>query len=472
MAKLAKAQSEDEFIRAASQIVLDPASFARHFLGHTIWDLQEQIMQAVAKNPLVCVKACHASGKTFVAAQLTLWWLARHPGTGIVITTAPTWPQVEALLWAEIHTAVAKSVWPYPNPTKTQMHLGPKNYARGLSTDEAERFQGFHGDVLIIVDEAPGVRQALFQAIDGIRAGGKVHVLLLGNPTIPGGAFFEAFKSPLWEKFTIDAFDTPNLYGVTEDDIAALPEDPNDLTREQAEWLAVCPFPYLTTRQWVWEKYNHWKPESPIYQARVRGRFPTDSDEMMFPFYLVENARALKEEDPGAPISAGLDIAGPGEDETVLYWRRALNIKGLHTWRIPDAKHAVTAAIKRIQAQTVNADSGGLGYHLFTHLRDHKIAARPIVAQSSPRDKDRFLNLKAEMYWDFRMALDAQLVGGLTDGATIDQLLTVLYDDSTGKVAVESKKVARKGRGIKSPDRAEALIMSFAENVIPPLRCY
>ena len=89
----------------------------------------------------------------------------------------------------------------------------------GISTDRGVRFQGYHGHILVIIDEAPGVSAETWEAIEGIRAGDDVHVLALGNPTSSGGPFYEAFTSGGrdWETFTISAFDTPNLRGLTID---------------------------------------------------------------------------------------------------------------------------------------------------------------------------------------------------------------------------------------------------------------
>jgi hypothetical protein len=61
------------------------------------------------------VKACHASGKTFTAAETVLWWVILHQDA-IAITTAPTRTQVERLLWGEIHQAVGRAEIQYPKP--------------------------------------------------------------------------------------------------------------------------------------------------------------------------------------------------------------------------------------------------------------------------------------------------------------------------------------------------------------------
>ena len=48
-------------------------------------------------------------------------------------------------------------------------------------------------------------------------AAGKVHIIMAGNPTMPSGAFFDAFtrERALWHGIGIDAFDSPNLKGLT-----------------------------------------------------------------------------------------------------------------------------------------------------------------------------------------------------------------------------------------------------------------
>ena len=71
-----------------STSLTDPVHFAGDVLGSSLWRRQRDIMRAVATKPLVAVKACHASGKTYQAARLALFWLMRYP-EGKVINTAP-----------------------------------------------------------------------------------------------------------------------------------------------------------------------------------------------------------------------------------------------------------------------------------------------------------------------------------------------------------------------------------------------
>ena len=194
----------------------DPVYFASDVLGSVLWRRQRDIMRAVARKPLVAVKACHASGKTYLAARFALWWLLRYP-EGKVINTAPGWRQVR-LMWDEIRLAATQSRIEFPVPSATELRISDANYIQGISTNEAVKFQGIHGrQILIIADEAPGIRADIWDAIEGVRAGGDVHVLMLGNPVIPSGYYFNALGRgrTIWTTFTISAFDTPNLAGVT-----------------------------------------------------------------------------------------------------------------------------------------------------------------------------------------------------------------------------------------------------------------
>src|SRR5437660_12544067 len=79
----------------------DPLWFARMVLGAKLWKAQREILAAVARHSRVAVKSCHASGKTYAIAVAVLWWLVAHSDV-IVVTTAPTWLQVEKVIWGGV----------------------------------------------------------------------------------------------------------------------------------------------------------------------------------------------------------------------------------------------------------------------------------------------------------------------------------------------------------------------------------
>jgi hypothetical protein len=103
-------------------------------------------MRAMAKpNARVAVAGCHSSTKTYTFAEIALWFVARYKD-GIAITTAPTDRQVEAIMWGEIRSALARSRIRFPKTNLTKLSIGEKNYAEGFTTnkgDQAVRFQGY-----------------------------------------------------------------------------------------------------------------------------------------------------------------------------------------------------------------------------------------------------------------------------------------------------------------------------------------
>ncbi len=75
----------------------EPGRFAREVLGSCWWEAQEEIAAALAQHRRVAVKAANGVGKTYLAADLALWFLYSFQPS-VVLTTAPTWRQVETLL--------------------------------------------------------------------------------------------------------------------------------------------------------------------------------------------------------------------------------------------------------------------------------------------------------------------------------------------------------------------------------------
>jgi phage terminase large subunit len=75
--------------------------------------------------------------------------------------------------------------------------------------------------------------------------------------------------------------------------------------------------PYLVGRRWVYEKFWEWGEQSPLWQARVRGQFPMQSEDTLISLAWLEAARASAV-DPGDEVVGGIDVAGSGKDETVV----------------------------------------------------------------------------------------------------------------------------------------------------------
>ncbi|GAH66629.1 unnamed protein product, partial [marine sediment metagenome] len=261
----------------------DAALFAREVLGLELTASQEAVLQSLGTHTKTAVKSCHGAGKTFLAAVAVLWFeFTRDPAE--VVTTAPTGHQVRDLLWKEINkgwrllprelSACGECLMTRIKMLDADGQEKPGHVAYGFSTDDTDYFQGIHGEhLLVIVDEAAGVAEPIFEAIDTLGIGGEYRELLIGNPTSTKGTFREAFRDAAlgYNPLTIAAEDTPNWTG----------EDVSDAVRQQLLQPA---------------KVEEWRRKhgesSAWFQARVHAKFPTlDARDVIVPLQWMEDAQ-------------------------------------------------------------------------------------------------------------------------------------------------------------------------------------
>jgi phage terminase large subunit len=444
-----------------------PIEFQESILRRKLWKKQRQISDAVVNKRSVSVKGCHGSGKTFTVAGLVPYEILASDEK-VVLTIAPTLRQVK-LMWNEIETAIQAIPAKLPERTTTGWQYADKRFALGFSSSKGVNAQGFHGkDVLIIADEAIGIASDLWDAVEGIRAAGRVRLVKLCNPTVPEGAPYEDFtrNRAFTECITISAFDTPNLEGLTMESLLELSE----------EELDRAPFPWLTRRRWVKEMYFKWGPTNPRFQARVLGEFPTQADDSVFSLADIEKASLPYEaedlkrivEKGGFTIQVGVDVAGPGEDETAATARIGEYIIKRESWSEADSRGKVARFLSALRITFPGAkiivvvDTVGLGFHFGTHLLDLRYDVRPFIAGMKPREPVLFANWKAEAYWGLRERMKLGQVKGIEDEDTKAQLSGIRYRETpAGRIEIESKDEA-KARGSNSPDRAESLVMAFS----------
>lgn len=457
--------------------ILDrPSQFAEYILEDSLWWLQRIILDALMPpSARVAVGACHSSGKTRLAADAAVWWLQRSQ-TSICITTAPSWAQVETQMWKEIHSALARSQLAYPAALQTRLVVADDRWLRGLSTNQGVRFQGHHGsDILIIMDEAIGILPHIWEAIEGIRAGGDVRQLALANPTDMGTTMSDILEgeTPGWDVYRISAFLTPNLAGlgidVDGEGVERLLELPDSVIHDN-------PRSYLTTRSWVRDRLKAWGTESPEWDSRVLGRLPRQSVYAIYPTEKLHEAgrREVEEvpDDQSRVLTGGIDVAGPGDDLTVVALRYKDTLHRVEEYAEADPFDAVCTLLEpyREALSILNVDAIGIGYNFALRLRDQGFPVRLVNVAEKPRHDPtgRFTNLRAEMFWGFRdLLMQGRVViaPGLALWDTARrQFAAVRYVTRSGKIAIEEKDQYRK-RAKASPDHAEAILLAY----LPPL---
>jgi hypothetical protein len=113
--------------------------------------------------------------------------------------------------------------------------------------------------------------------------------------------------------------------------------------------------------------------------------------------------------------------------------------------------------------RNINVDKNGVGAYFVAPLAELGYPAMGVNVGESSSDPERFANRKAEYYWGLRELFEGGHLGGLVDEATLSQLASIRYRiRPRGQIEIESKEELRR-RGVKSPDRAEALMLCFAQ---------
>ena len=485
----------------------DPAAFCREILGFEPWAKQVEILEAVRDNRRVAVRSGHKIGKSSIAAALALWYWASFPDARVVMTST-TSRQVDQILWRELRMRVARSGRclaciaadpdrrriPRPCPHSTiivdDVHVVCGELARtGLKSDdfreivgftarEAEAVAGVSGKhLLYIVDEASGVPDVIYEAIEGNRAGGA-SILLIGNPTKTSGEHYEAFtkKKHLYRCITVSSEETPNAVS------------------------GECMIPGLAERDWIDEKKLEWGEESAQYLIRVKGVHAENEDGCIFSVHAIVNAESrwheLELEASTSPtriyrgrLWMGVDPAGATGtgDETAICTRRGPQVSRLVTMRgLTPAAHkahilGMLADLEEPEDRVhescpvvVIDRSGQIGAELYGTLLAHLGTYEEVGAQKpfvlvGVRSSDK-AEREPKTYGTVRDELAASLEkwmragGAIVEDSKLEAELHALrwFEDVRQILKATPKDEIRKMLG-RSPDRYDALALAVWE---------
>ena len=481
-------------IRNQRHIREDPVNFACNILGVDPWDKQKQILSAIAAKRSVAVRSCNGAGKTFTAAITILWWLMSYDNA-IVITTAPSERQVREILWRELrnlYVPVRDIIG--GKLTRTRLEFSPKRYAYGFSTNTEDRFQGFHsGNILVIVDEASGVDEFIYNAISGVTTSRNSKLLLIGNPHGYAGTFYDAFHKDRkqFETIHISAFDLPAFkdQAITEENIKDV-EYPDPITDD----TDVIPagntvFPAeagiqgninyadsligLSSPQWALDLFNRQGPQSSVYQTRVLGQFPEEADDTLIPLRDVEAAVKRQSQIPtDTPPVMGVDVARFGNDKTVIIIRhgpKVIYIDELRKSDIVNTTGAVVTAALKYKVKNVIVDEIGVGAGVLDNLKaDKRFDAIGLNGSNSPNNTELYLNKRVEVFDGLRQRFADGDISIPNDPELISQLASLTYKyNARGQLQLESKDQIR-STGRQSPDKADAIALAFTSDFAMP----
>jgi hypothetical protein len=472
----------------------DPVAFFHDIIGVEPWSKQVEIIEAIRDNPRVAVKSGHKVSKSHTAAGVALWFFSSFEDARVVMSST-TSRQVDQILWREVkmmharggrcvackaaddkRRALHEPLGPRPCAHSALLDGSPMQLARtgirspdfreivGFTAREAEAVAGVSGkNLLYILDEASGIPDVIFEAIEGNRAGGA-RLVMFSNPTRTEGEFFAAFsdeKKAFYKTVTISSEHTPNVIE----------------GREVIRGLA--------TREWVEEKKLEWGEDSPLYKIRVKGEFVLNEDGKVMSVHAISEAEKrwlepVEEADELARLQIGLDPAGAGQagDESVFALRRGKRHLGLLPFRGQSEEALVVHLLGIIKMHgrprelppIVKVDrEGSIGAKVYGLLRAYADVAegvRPPFVLVGVRSSERAVR-EPTVYDRVRDELWANLAQWMREGGAIVEdakLAKELHAPAwvtivTGRQKVTSKDDLRKMLG-RSPDRADALALA------------
>ncbi len=452
------------------QIQKDPILFLDGVLECWHWSIQDDILTSVFKNQRTSVKSCHGIGKSYISARTVLAFLFAYPDS-VVITSAPTFRQVENVIWREIRQAVANSKLPLGwNILKVKMEIDEKRYALWLSSDKEDNFQGFHAEhLLVVIDEAWWVKESTLKVVEALMTSKWTHLLYIWNPTQASGWFYDSHKSELYHKISVSAFDSPNF---TYNEL----KNTNDLiklTREEVNALELV-YPELVTPIWVYDRIIDWGVDSPIFQSRVLGVFPEEWEDTLIKLSYLENA-LVKEWDKeewklrSRNKCIWIDVARFWSDTTVLIWMDNWKMHDDIVWqKWKDTMVTVWKAIAlfnklwyKKEFEYFVVDDTWVWGGVTDRLWELWYNVIPVNNASSPKDKETFRDIKAEIFWNLRRAFIDGDIQIYDISRLIKDISSIRYDYmSNWKIFIVWKKEMKK-QWLDSPDYADALALAY-----------
>lgn len=423
--------------------VARPVEFVHDWFGANPEPEQCKMLEGLVTHNRVAIRSGHGVGKTACLAWAILWWMCTHYRCRVPCT-APTQHQLDDILWPEIAkwlrgSALAQFVeW-----TKTRLWVKGYDeewFAVPQSCSKPENLQGFHGDsVLFVVDEAAGVDESIWPVIMGALSTEGSKLVMAGNPTRTAGTFFDAFHK-----------DRALYYS-------------HRFSSEESK---------LVSPEFITDVARRYGRDSNVYRVRVLGAFPTAEPDTLMPLDLVESAVERKVAG-GDKIEIGVDPARYGDDESVVAWRvgnRIMPVLGFHGINTVRLTGEIVRLVRDIRDEypdyggiSVKVDDTGVGGGVTDQLEDQADALNIDVVPVNNGDAgdDEYTDYGSRLWCEFKQALGE--VSLPDDPDLIAQLSTRKYSvRPDGRIKIERKEDMKK-RGLRSPDRADAVVLALAQ---------
>lgn len=406
----------------------------------------------------ISIVSGHGVGKSMLLAVLILWFLFTHEDAQVACTS-PGAEQMYDVLWKELKKWIELLDEPFKSAfewesSHVRMRESPQVWfarAKTSSKENTEALAGVHADwVLIAVDEASGVEEPIFETMEGALTSGNILVFLISNGTRSIGYFYDTHHKDKerWQNYAFNSEESPRVDAKYVADIIA--------------------------------KYGE---DSVQYKIRVKGEFPDEGIMDDKGYVQLFNESDLhfvpfdKEWKPIGRIKGALDASGEGQDKSEWAVRDRMRgaIVAEEDTSTPAsmAGKSLTIVDKyRIAPIDFTIDSFGKGSDvgmeiaLATAKLETPWRTRPVNVGEpcdSEYDREQYVNIRAMLFYRFMLWCRS---GGelMEDDRLKDQLLSIRFKRTpNGRIQIMDK-VSMKKLGFPSPDKADALSMTFLQS--------
>ena len=451
---------KNNFAKAIEYYIDRPVEFVKDVIKAEPDEYQAKVLNDLAYNEKqkratkISVRSGHGVGKSTIESWAILWFLVTRPFPKI-LCTAPTAHQLHDILWAEASKWLrnSKMLGDILEWTYEKIYLkGHREewFAIARTSNKPDALQGTHAEhILIIIDEASGVPDVVFEPVLGTLSTNDAKLLMCGNPTQLAGFFYESHNDKK------DLYITHVING----------ENSSRVDREYIKLIA--------------EMFG---TDSDVYRVRVLGEFPKANPDSFISLDMI-NTDFIDIGDIYS-IDLGVDVARFGDDESVIATVfNKLRLSKLNIFQHNDTMELTGQVVNIIKSLNkdypnvrvnVKVDCDGLGVGLYDRLREvineKGLNARAVechfgakggkVRNSEPIS---YFNSTGIMWGLIRTKFKEKSLYITEDSELINQLTNRKYFiESDGDIRLERKEDMKK-RGVHSPDRADALALALYE---------
>ncbi|MGU1528646.1 terminase [Pseudomonas aeruginosa] len=463
-----------EKIDPEQQLIEDIASFTHDPLGFSMYaypwgegelegvdgprEWQRQVMNDIASHlsnadtryqPLmISIASGHGIGKSAEMGMLLNWGMSTCEDCKVVVT-ANTDNQLRTKTWPEISKWFRLAInrhW--FNITATKVASVDPDHSDSWKADavpwsehNTEAFAGLHNKgkrIILIFDEASNIADKVWEVAEGALTDEQTEIIWLafGNPTRNVGRFRECFRK-FRHRWIQRQIDSRTVDGTNKDQIA--------------KWAA------------------DYGEDSDFFKVRVRGLFPSSSDVQFIGTGLVDAAMARVVTEAmvsHAPVVIGVDPSWSGDDEFAIYLRQGLHSKLIATHQKSDDDVLMAQRIAQLEDQyKADAVFVDFGYGTGIVSAARAMGRNWTLVQFGGASSDpAMLNKRGEIWNAMKEWLKAG--GEINDQQTADEISAPEYRVKLdGKIVLEDKAELKKRAGI-SPNRADALALTFSFPVV------